>query len=291
MRNEALRLPYFLAHYRGLGVQHFLVVDNGSTDGTDAILAEQPDVSLWRSESSYKAARFGMDWLTALLWRYGSGHWCVTVDADELLVYPDHDTVALPDLTARLSRQGQEQVAALMIDLYPKGHLDQTAYEPGQNPIEVLRWFDAHGYWVQRQAKMNNLWCQGGPRARIFFADTPERSPTLNKIPLVFWDRSFVYVNSTHNALPARLNQTWRADGKDVMSGALLHTKFLPDAARRATEEKTRRQHFGDPSRYDAFYDAVSESPDFWTEESTEYTGWQQLVNLGLMFRDHTDDQ
>src|SRR5437763_5540659 len=33
MRNELTRMPAFLAHYRRLGVKHFLVVDNQSTDG------------------------------------------------------------------------------------------------------------------------------------------------------------------------------------------------------------------------------------------------------------------
>ena len=39
VRNEMIRLPYFLDHYRGLGVDHFLIVDNGSDDGTAAFLA------------------------------------------------------------------------------------------------------------------------------------------------------------------------------------------------------------------------------------------------------------
>ena len=34
LRNEFQRLPIVLKHYRALGVQHFLIVDNGSTDGS-----------------------------------------------------------------------------------------------------------------------------------------------------------------------------------------------------------------------------------------------------------------
>ena len=33
MRNEDVRLPYFLRYYRDLGVDHFLFVDNASDDG------------------------------------------------------------------------------------------------------------------------------------------------------------------------------------------------------------------------------------------------------------------
>ena len=84
-----IRLPHFLDYYRRLGVDHFLFVDNGSDDGTAEYLAAQPDVSLWATNHSYRLARFGVDWLGWLQWRYGHGHWCLTVDADELLVYPD----------------------------------------------------------------------------------------------------------------------------------------------------------------------------------------------------------
>ena len=46
VRNEIVRLPYFLDYYRRLGAGHFLVVDNGSDDGTHEYLADQPDVSV-----------------------------------------------------------------------------------------------------------------------------------------------------------------------------------------------------------------------------------------------------
>ena len=57
MRNERVRLPYFLEYYRKLGVDHFLIVDNGSDDGTREYLAEQPDVSLWTTAAGLQADR------------------------------------------------------------------------------------------------------------------------------------------------------------------------------------------------------------------------------------------
>ena len=58
MRNEMLRLPHFLDHHRKLGINHFLIVDNGSEDGTRDYLAGQPDVSLWSTDHSYRLSRF-----------------------------------------------------------------------------------------------------------------------------------------------------------------------------------------------------------------------------------------
>ncbi|MGA9410826.1 MAG: glycosyltransferase family 2 protein [Roseobacter sp.] len=284
VRNEAERLPFFLEHYRKLGVAHFLIVDNGSEDDTVALLRDAPDVSIWSAPGSYKASRFGMDWLTCLQWRYGHGHWAVTVDADELLIYPDWESRDLIDLTAWLDQWNMLQMGALMLDLYPKGPVAAQSHTAGQDPTDVLRWFDGYGYWAQLQPKMNNLWLQGGARARLFFQDTPQLAPTLNKIPLVRWDRSYVYVNSTHNALPAALNQSYDVAGVEKPTGVLLHTKLLPDVTARARLEKSRKEHFADAAIYGDYYDQLADSPDFWNEDSIEYAGWQQLVQLRLMF-------
>lgn len=285
VRNEALRLPYFLMHYRKLGVRHFLIMDNGSEDETVALLRDQHDVSLWQTDASYKSARFGMDWLSALLWRYGHGHWTLTVDADELLIYPHWETYPLPELTDGLTRNGVDKLGALMLELYPKGPVAAQCYSPGQDPTEVAAWYDPHGYWVQRQSKLENLWLQGGPRARAFFAEAPHLAPTLNKVPLVRWRRPYVYVDSTHRALPVNLNHVYDTRDVEKPSAVLLHTKFLPDAPQRAVEERQRGEHFARADVYGSYYRTVAESPDLWTPQSSRYAGWEKLVVQGLMSR------
>jgi hypothetical protein len=82
-----------------LGSAHFLIVDNASDDGTPEFLADQPDVSLWTTSASYKRSRFGADWMNWLQRRHGHGHWTITVDADEFLVYPYCDTRPVQALT------------------------------------------------------------------------------------------------------------------------------------------------------------------------------------------------
>ena len=283
VRNEITRLPYFLDHHRAMGVRHFLMVDNGSDDGTLDYLQGQPDVSLWTTPHSYRLSRFGVDWLGWLQIRHGHGHWCLTLDADELFVYPHHDTRPLSALTAHLDAQGIPSLGALMIDLYPKGPVAAQTYNAGQDPTDILHWFDPGPYSVQRQPRMQNLWVQGGPRARMFFADRPERAPTMNKIPLVRWDRRFAYVSSTHSMLPPRLNHVFDLCDTTLTSGALLHTKFLPQVAEKSAEEKTRQEHFANSALYDDYYDSLADNPDLWCKASAKYEGWQQLQDLGLM--------
>lgn len=285
LRNEAHRLPHFLRHYRAMGIDHFLFVDNASTDGSAEMLAAEPDVSLWQTASSYRLHRFGLDWLGWLLMRYGHNHWCLTVDADELLIYPHHDTRPLRALTEWLDRSGRRVFPAMMLELYPKGPVQAQAHAPGDDPTQILRWFDAGNYTITRQEKTKALWIQGGPRARMFFSESPRQAPTLTKLPLVRWNRRWAYLNSTHSLLPPRLNECYDQTGGEAPSGLLLHTKFLPSVVQKAAEEKARREHFGTPETFDAYYDGLMASPDFWCPQSQELTGWRHLEALGLMSR------
>ncbi len=285
VRNEALRLPWFLDHHRRLGVRHFLIVDNASDDGTRTYLETQPDVSLWSTPHSYRLSRFGVDWLTWLQMRYGHGHWCLTLDADECLIYPYHDTRPLPALCGWLEMQGRASFGALMLDMYPEGRLSQQPLDAGADPFTRLCWFDAGNHGMRRKPDLHNLWIQGGPRARMFFGRDPRRAPTMGKVPLVKWHWRYAYVSSTHSLLPRRLNHVYATGGGELTSGVLLHTKFLDTVVARSAEEKTRQEHFANSPLYEAYYDALSADPDLWCAHSTRLTGWRQLEGLGLMSR------
>ena len=284
MRNEAVRLPHFLDYYRRLGVVHFVIVDNASTDGTADYLREQPDVSLWTTAASYKAARFGVDWLNALLARHGPSRWVLVADPDEFLVYPHCDTRPLPALTRWLENCGAESFGTLLLDLYGDGTVADTICRAGEDPVAAAPWFDAANYVVTRDGHYQNLWIQGGPRLRVFFADAPQAAPALNKIPLVRWRRGFVYKNGAHDLLPRRLNRTYARGGGSVTSGVLLHAKFMDVLTDKVAEEMDRRQHYADSAEY-ASYARQGGSVRLWTEYSERYRDWRQLCDLGLMAR------
>lgn len=283
LRNERNRLPYFLNYYRKLGVQHFLLVDNGSTDGSGDYLQQQPDVSLWRTGHSYRAARFGADWVGWLQFRYGHGHWSVVVDLDEFLVYPFCDTRPLRALTDWLDASDVNVFPAMLLDMYPKGPIEAQPCAEGQNPFEIAAWFDSGNYMIQKNRKFGNLWITGGARARSFFADQPDKAPALNKLPLVKWNRRFAYVGSTHMLLPGALNLVYDEWGGERGSGCLLHAKFVTGFADKAQEELTRGEHYADSVEYRAYRDAMLAHPDLWSKWSEKYINWRQLEILGLM--------
>jgi len=47
--------------------------------------------------------------------------------------------------------------------------------------------------------------------------------------------------------------------------------------------ERRRREHFANSDLYDAYYQSLSENPNFWDEDSYAYRDWRQLVELQLM--------
>ncbi|MBF9045644.1 glycosyltransferase family 2 protein [Rhodobacterales bacterium LSUCC0031] len=282
-RNEGVRLPFFLKYYRDLGVDHFIMVDNDSSDGGRDYLAGQPDVSLWTTAHSYKAARYGLDWLTYLQRRYGHGHWTLVVDPDEFFVFPYCDTRPIRALTDWLDASAIRSFGAMLLDMYPKGPISAQPYAAGTDPFQIACWFDPGNYTITRNWQYGNLWIQGGPRARTFFADTPAKAPALNKIPLVKWHRRYAYISSTHMLLPRGLNRVYEEWGGEKTSGILLHAKFLDTFSAKAAEELERGQHYAASAEYRAYHEGLNSNPDFWSKWSERYINWRQLEILGLM--------
>ena len=283
LRNEMTLLPYFMRYYRDLGIDHFLMVDNGSDDGSLAYLSVQPDVTLWSTKKSYKAARYGLDWVNWILMRHARRHWVLVVDIDEFFVYPFCDTRPIRALTDWLDVNDVSAFPAMVLDMYPKGGVSDVVYEPGTNPFEIADHFDGGNYSISRNALYGNLWIQGGPRARAMFADDPVKAPSLNKIPLVKWRWPYAFASSTHMLLPRGLNSVYDDLGGERASGCLLHAKFLSTLPAKVAEELERREHFADSREYAAYATALDEDLNLWTRWSEKYVNWRQLEILGLM--------
>ncbi len=283
VRNEKIRLPFFLDYYRTLGIDHFLFVDNDSGDGSFEFLQAQPDVSVWRTTTSYRRSTFGIDWSNYLLRKYAHGHWVLTVDPDEFFIYPFCDTRPIRALTDWLDGCAVRSFGTMLIDMYPQGPVDDQPYHEGQDPFEIARWFDSGNYMITRNPDYGNLWIQGGPRARVFFQETPSKAPALNKIPLVKWDRRYVYVSSTHSLLPRGLNQVYDEWGGEKTSGALLHAKLIDTLGEKAREELQRGEHYRRSGEYKAYAEQLESKPVFWCDRSEKYINWRQLEILGLM--------
>jgi hypothetical protein len=293
-----------------LGVDRFFVVDNDSSDGTVEYLRDQPDVHLFRTANRYSEARSGTDWLHALLLEFGVGEWCLTVDIDELLVYPDSEHTTLHKLTEYLDRNGYEALSCLLLDLYPSGPLSECSYEPGGDLLAAAPYFDAGPYERSPGDLCPGVVIRGGVRERIFYPESRSRSsaaktyagicdevsrrlpflrempwirasrrrepPCLTKVPLVRWDEQSAYVYSTHFISP-------KVVAPDT--GALLHFKFLHDFHSRAVDEAARAEHYDEAFEYRRYAEKLNLDPTmtFMDDSSARFDGTAGLVRLGLM--------
>ncbi len=279
LRNEAHRIEFFLDYYRKLGINHFIFVDNGSDDDFQKLVADCDDVTVYYTEASYKDSNFGMHWLNYLLRKHGTGHWCLTCDPDEFFVYPKMESFNLSELTHYLEQNHRRSFYTLMIDMYGKGKLSESNYVPGTNPLLVNPYFDKLGYFSQENHRYNSIWAQGGVRMRTLFKENPQAAPAINKTPLVKWKWYYSYISSMHMAIPRRLNGGFRYN----LTGALLHFKFIASFEEKIAEEMQRGQHYGDSAEYIRYQQFLKDSQNYDEQASVKYTGWQQLMKLGLI--------
>ena len=282
LRNETVRLPYFLDYYRKLGVKHFLFIDNDSSDGFIDRVGAEPDCSVWHTRASYKASKYGVHWLNYLLRKYGTGHWCLTLDPDEFLIFPHSDSRSLTELTAYLEQEGKTSFFSIMLDMYGDGTVDDAVYRQGQDPLDVCPWFDATGYYQDKRPNYGEWWIRGGVRRRVFFPDQPWNAPALNKTVLVKWQRYYAYIASTHIAWPNKLNRPHFSDTL-APTGCLLHFKYLSLLREKVEEEMERKEHYAGSREYSRYLDGLNNQTVLWSPASVRFRGWRQCVDLGLM--------
>lgn len=273
--NEAERIPFFLAYYRMMGVQHFLAIDNNSTDNSKELLLEQPDVSYFFTPASYVESKAGRLWTSELANHYCEGKWCLTLDLDEQLVFPGCELLTLGDLTDYLDDQACDGIFCVFLDMYPPGPLSEAIYEPGQPFLEVCDHFEVKSYKLRRPRHFPHVQVFGGPRQRIFWEGGKKgNGPSMRKMPLVKWRKGFAYIFSTHSATPVRLAN---------VTGALLHFKFFSSFKSFAERELARgdrvqKEHYENYARLAREQDIV-----FRTANSIKYETSNTLVQHGVM--------
>ena len=253
LRNEMFMLPHFLAHYRRLGVESFLVADNCSDDGTLEHLLEQPDVAVFSVDTDYARSHYGVDWQQALIGAFRVGCWSLVVDADELLVLPE----GLPDVAALLAHPALAHSDALrgfLLDMYPGGPLEAANFASGDL-------FGEAGFLDRDPMRTNSMgrgpfcnaptWTSAlrhrlmpGARGELFVA---QKYPLMRYHPAMRLSAGLHYLGEATVAAPELL---------------LAHFKYNADFRRKAQAEVIRRQHFNNAEEYSKYLALMSEGRD-----------------------------
>ena len=284
MKNECLRIEDFLNHYRVLDVSGFVLIDNGSTDGTLEYALEQPDCTVFSTTDSYSASGFGSQWINAAVDMCDlRNRWLVVADLDELLVYDRCERHSLSDLAGSLERANLDALPCLMLDMYDDGDT-RNSYVPGMSMIDASPMFDASGYGrdpslLKSLLPATALAIRGGPRARTMFnrSDASNMLPYLHKVPFMKWTPG-AGMRTSHEVDPIIRNFS-------PLRGALLHFKFLNNAELTNKDRLTELDHWNNNQQQSKYFETLGETAGktFMFEGSKRYVSSQSLVDHDLV--------
>jgi hypothetical protein len=307
VQNEMAKLPYFFSYYRNLGVGRFFVIDDRSDDGSREFLLNQEDCHLFNATNSYRESGCNTHWQNLLSDTYGTGYWCLAVDADELLVYPECEKIALPSFCKFLDSEGSAAFFAFLLDMYPSTDLSETICVPGTPFYDICPFFDADYVFMEAADSSASdvfpaIRVVGGPRMRKFYqwqrrtdffskallalsvrlankihfwrGDKPHYTPALVKVPLVKWQVGCKRLTSHVIAKPKRGTLS-------TMRGALLHFKFFADFHNKAKSAVATGQYHAGSQEYVRYLARLRRDPNL----SFMYSGSQRYANSNSVLR------
>lgn len=251
-RNEMTMLPHFLAHYRGLGVRSFFVVDNNSDDGSREYLLAQPDVALYSATTEYRTSHYGVTWQQTLLGGHFLARWAVVADADEFLIYPGWREKPLAALVAEIEAEGADALPLPMVDMYPFGSLEDADFA-ALDPFEAAPWMDREAvrpYRLTACYYSNRIQQVSGLRHRLL-PDSEPNGFVAEKVAL-FRYRPWVRVSEgIHSATNLRLSSR---------KAAFAHFKYHKGFRQKILDEIARGQHYNGAVEYKRYAAMIAES-------------------------------
>jgi hypothetical protein len=313
VRNEYTRLPFLISYYRNMGVGRFFFVDDHSDDGTREYALAQAHTHVFSPSNSFGESNNGNDWLNLLLDTFGTGHWTLVVDADELLIYPHSEMVKLPEFCRYLDQDACTALFVFLLDMYPDEDLSKAVCVPNKPFYEICSFFDSdYVFRRQRQGLSNGTeWLPfkqviGGPRLRKFYpwqrrtdllsklaiklindisakaafwrGDKPHYAPALIKVPLIKWHKGCKRLCSH---IVAKTPQGKIAE----VTGVFLHFKTFADFHNKAMVEASRGQHHAGGQEYRRYLSVIKKQPSisFMYAGSRRYIDSDSVLKAGLM--------
>ena len=272
VKNERVRIPWFLDYYRALGVERFLFVDNASTDDTTELLLAQPDVHLFYTETKYSEGASGMVWINHLMSRFGRKGWNLYADVDEALVFPDSETNGLEYLTRYMERNHHEALPAMMLDMHARrGFSSPRSGMPIRNFSESYPFY--HTNFLCSPSFIAPYYeVRGGGRKHLL-----KDRALQTKTPLIRAGNGILFLGSSHKVSPAIVSD---------VSAALLHFRmtdhFIGDLQRDLKER--HRASYCD-RRQQSYLGALSEpqAPVASASRAKFYGGSDSLLREGLI--------
>ncbi|WP_374428034.1 glycosyltransferase family 2 protein [Ideonella dechloratans] len=267
-RNEKTLMPHFLAHYRGLGVRHFVLVDNLSDDGTREYLLAQPDVVLYSADTDYRDSHYGVAWQQAVLGAHALGRWVVLADIDELLVYEDCERQPITQWLAGLQAQGHDAAQTLMVDMYPSGELAEADFAQAKNLFEAAPYFDRQPLqrWQLGAGHYSNAVTYLSALRHRLIPDSAPNLYTSQKIAVFRYAPWVRLAQGLHYASNLRVAP---------QPAFFAHFKYHAGFHQKVLHEIARKQHFNGAEEYNKYLAMLLESSGgfFDVDRSARWSG------------------
>ncbi|WP_439575605.1 glycosyltransferase family 2 protein [Phreatobacter sp.] len=279
VKDEADRLDDFLRHYRTFGIERFVFVDNGSTDGTVDLLCAQPDCEVLQIKGAFHWMR-KQGWITLAIDKVGRSRdaWYIYVDADEHIVFEGMERRSFADLCVWAEARQISRIRGMLIDMYSDGPLLGSSYRAGQRLVEAYPFFDDGGYDEQQFREIISR--KGGPRQRVFGKASASFRPEMTKYPVFKLSGHDIFANPHH---------VWPYEPNFVSPCVLglLHFKFLPDTIRRIDEAVRAQNYWGGSIEYKCYRDILTQNPELSLigDVSRLYESPMTLIEAGLVLK------
>ncbi len=272
--NEMNRLPFFLEHYRKLGISKFIIIDNNSTDNCQEFLLSQSDVHIFWTNSCHLQSSSGMSWIKSLKDKYiPENSWYLVVDADEFLVYPNYEQKPLNILIDYMEENTYQALPSFMLDMYAKTIKEQLTIQPTDNFIKASPFFYNYYRFIDNIIP---------PFFDVYggiFYKLSNQMIRLVKVPLVKNTKDLHYIMGNHNTTPVNFS--------DITS-CLLHFKFIGDFQSNSKMMVQEKRHYAGSIMYKHYQDIfnnqeINEFDFSKLDKSIYYENSIQLVELKLL--------
>ena len=247
VRNGASQIDSYINHHRRLGACHFVIIDNGSTDGTLEAAKQHSQVSVFATRLSF--AKWKNLLKTWSGYRFGGAGWNLVADIDERFEHPYSDKLPLREFLRYLNAHNYNAVRAYMLDLVPLGPESRWPTS-GEELEQDCRWYSIEDITWRPAKRTEGMEALGGIRKTIFGAN-----PNLSKLPLTNWSSGArPELFSAHKCRTARV-----AD----MTALLRHLKFDRDFRAYCLDAVARRCYYNESSEYHQYLSVLDDVEDF----------------------------
>ena len=275
MRNADLHLEQFVEHHLKLGAKQIFLLDNGSTDGSLALLRKYDEVTLFQCLLPYKDFKY--EFRRFLFRRCALNCWALLVDIDERFCYPYSERIGMSSFLQYLNRHNYSAVMGQMLDLFPAGPVTSWPTN-GRDLVQQSFWYELDSVQRfklkrRRHGKVTHpplFTISGGIRASGFKMDN---RPNLTKYPLLFADGTVQpSESSSHRIRGGRVADT---------TCLLQHYKFHRDFENQCREIVKEKSYFKDSLEYQQYLKVLKEEESLVlkTGDSKRFRHVNQLID------------